>query len=595
MTELSYTKTGGKTFNTTLPQLGWNVIGKEDFEARSRRVFEIVANVLSKTLGPYGATTIIESATSEYKITKDGWNVLKSLRFSNPVEEQILMLLVNIAQQLVRKVGDGSTSSVVSAHQLLEVMSGIFAERNIRSKVLLEKLNKASDLISKRIAYKANVIDKQGDFSEIYNLAFVSTNENEEISRLIQQAYQATGSPSIQFTKSRTARNELEIIEGYQSKISWLDQIFINTDNETGEYQDVMVVQFDHLVEKEYHLDFIIALRNLAAEQGKRLLIIAPHFDTKMHETFASICNKERAQTGTHHMLVARASLIKKHDFQMYQDLGVLLGGKVVTENVINEYVKSRLPQEERDKAYDPRLNGEVNEYISTTPSDYVGHVLKVSLGKRFSLFQGFTKTNKNELELAISDANSKLVAQEAIDNELNTLNHDSIDLRERVMKLKCKVAVIKAGGATTLEKGANYDLLEDAVKAAESAYNNGYNLGGNLAITIAAEELISESMMDKIDLDSIDETILRGIATSFGNVLQTVIDNGQLGHDAKEIITNARDTGKCLNIVTGLYDGKVINPAMTDIEILKGTISIVSLMLSSNQYISLEPKYKAQ
>lgn len=587
----------GKPVQKTLPRLGWNVISKDEFEGRSKRIFEIVADVLSKTLGPFGATTIIERNTTEYKITKDGWNVLKSLRFSNAVEENILMLLVNIAQQVVRKVGDGSTSSVVSAHQLLEVMSGIFKEHNVRSKVLLEKLNKAADLIAERIKATANVIDREGDFSEIYNLAYVSTNENEEISRLIQQAYQATGSPSIQYAKSRTAKNELEIIDGYQSKMSWLDATFVNTDNESGDYQNVTTVQFDHTVEKEYHLDFILDLRLKVMNEGKRLLVIAPYFDTKMLETFAAICNQERSQTGSHHLLVARASLIKNHDFQMYKDLSVLLGGKVVTENVINEYVKSRVPQEERDKTYDPRLNGEVNEYISVDPQDYLGHVNKVTLGKRYSLFQDFTKTNKHELELAVSDADSKLAAQEAVDNELNTLNHDAIDLRERVMKLKCKTAIIKAGGSTTLEKGANYDLLEDAVKAAESAYKNGYNLGGNLAITLAVEDILVEHYQDvlELELEDIDVWILNGIKKSFENVLQTVIDNGQLDYSVEEIINQARHTGKCLNIVTGEYDGSVINPAMTDIEILKGTASIVSLMLSSNQYISLEPKIEVQ
>lgn len=592
---LSFNKDLNQKETKTLPRLGWNVISKDEFEGRSKRVFAIVSDVLSKTLGPYGATTIIERATTEYKITKDGWNVLKSLRFSNPVEENILMLLVNIAQQVVRKVGDGSTSAVVSAHQLLDVMSDIFSERNVRSKTLLEKLNKASDLIADRIKSKAKVIDRNGDFREIYNLAYVSTNENEEISRLIQQAYQAIGGPSIQFTKSRTAKNELEIIEGYQFKMNWLDPIFVNTDNESGDYQNVEVIQFDHTVEKEYHLDFILELRQHAMERGNRLLIVAPFFDTKMHETFGAICNQERKQTGNHHLLVARASLIKNHDFKMFKDLSVLLGGQVVTENVINEYVKSRTPQEDRDKTYDPRLNGEVNEYIEVDPTTYVGHINTVSLGKRYSLFQGFTHTNPNELELAISDANSKLEAQEAIDNELNTLNHDVIDLRERVMKLRCKTAIIKAGGSTTLEKGANYDLLEDAVKAAESAYKNGYNLGGNLAITLAVDSILNDWLNGELDLDGVDTAILKGIIKSFTNVLNTVIGNGQLEYSIDDIIFEAKSSGICLNIVNGEYDGSVINPTMTDIEILKGTVSIVSLMLSSNQYITLEPKLEVK
>lgn len=584
MTEKSLPTTiGGRK---GMPYLTWNVIGNEEFNDRSKRVFSSVANVLSHTLGPFGATSIIETS-HEYKVTKDGWNVLKSLHFNSPTEENILMLLSNIAQQVVRKVGDGSTSSVVAAHKLLEEMSTIFEGTNIRSKTLLDTLTKVSNRLVAVIEQVSTQVDREGDFQEIYNLAYVSTNENAEIASLIQQAYQATRIPSIQYEKSRTANNELEIIDGYQSKLSYYDRIFVNTDNETGVYDNVNIVMFDHTIDKEYHFEFILELIMESRKKEGRLLILAPFFDTAMGETFATICNQEKSQTGTHYLLIGRAHLLKNHDQNMYKDLSALLGAKVVTENVINEYNKKRLDREEREKTYDPRLSGEHNEYINVDPLHYQGHVGKVTLGKRFSLFQEFDSTDVELLKQYELDAANKLAAQEAIDEELNSVNHDIFSLIERVNKLQCKTAVIKAGGATSLEKGANYDLLEDAVKATSSAYKHGYNLGGNLAIVKAAELLSAE--------DELEARILVGIRDAFKSVFQTVLSNGQLEFNYDTILGKAIEDNVCLNIVNGEYDGTVINPTKTDVEILKGTISIVSLMLSSNQYISLTPNLEVK
>ena len=95
----------------------WNVISEEEFKTRIRDVFERVADSLSKTLGPYGSTTIIEKY-GEMHITKDGWQVLKNIRFDNAIDNNILMMLTRISAQVVIKVGDGSTSSIIAANEI---------------------------------------------------------------------------------------------------------------------------------------------------------------------------------------------------------------------------------------------------------------------------------------------------------------------------------------------------------------------------------------------------------------------------------------------------------------------------------------------
>lgn len=577
-----------------LPHLCWNVIPKEDFQIRSQNLFTSVANTLKNTLGPYGSTSIIETH-NDYKVTKDGWNVLKSLHFNNPVEENILMLLVNIAQRVVRKVGDGSTSSVVAANYLLQTLTEASNNMNIRSKELLKTLEKVTALLEEEILHNTRRIDVNGDFQEIYDLAHVSTNGDDEIANLLKEAYQATRSTSVHFTKSRSYKNELEIIDGYQSKIGYLDPTFVNTDNDTGDYTNIDVIMFDHILEREYHFDFLLEAINKAREKQIGILLIAPNFDSAMHETFAAICNQERSQTGKHHFLVGRAVMTNNHDANMFKDLSALVGAKIVTENVVNEFNKKRIPREEREKGFNTRLAGEANEYIDTNPLNYVGHVGRISLGKRSTLFQDFTHRNENEFELCLQDAKAKLKAQQELDEETAIINQDGHHLEERLIKLNCKTALIKAGGRTTLEKGANYDLLEDAVKACASAFKDGYTYGGNLSISVACTNVLDKHAKGDITLSDTETVIIKSIFEAFKNVFNDVLSNanlvdGEFDYTYEALVEKAMDGNGCFNIVTAEYDNKVINPSMTDIEILKGAISIVSLMVSSNQYISITP-----
>lgn len=566
-----------------LPQVKWNLIKQNEFEARVERVFSETSSVLSSTLGPYGATTIIERV-NEYRFTKDGWNVLKSISFDNLVENNIIMLLINIAQQVVRKVGDGSTSSVVAASHLLKDLRDLSKTHNLRPKLLQDKLNTVVSDLVKIIQSKSTPINRSGDFSDIYDLAIISTNENFEISGLIKKAYQEIGAPNIKYAKSRTAKNELEIVDGYQSKIAYLDKAFVNVpENNTGDYSDINVLLFDHLIEREYHLKFIDECINESRKQNRKILIIAPHYDQAMLETFKYLLNNELKAYNEFFTISTRAHLLKAADNKMYQDLSALVGAQVITENVINEYNRHIIPQEEREKMYNTRIQGEVNDHIDVTPTNYIGRIGHVSIGDRLSLFREFVNIDETRHSMNLTNAKDELIKQQKVDEDLNLPGFDAVHLAERFMRLNCKVAIVKAGGASTLEKEANYDLLEDAVKACEAAFNDGVNKGGNLIIVEAVNEYIKNAD------DIISAEIANTIKEAFVKVYRTVFANADMYSD--EAIDAALEEGVqgdvCYNIITNEYDGKVINPTATDVEILKGAISIVTLLITSNQYLS--------
>ena len=158
--------------------------------------------------------------------------------------------------------------------------------------------------------------------------------------------------------------------------------------------------------------------------------------------------------------------------------------------------------------------------------------------------------------------------------------------LKQRVAKLKGKMGVIEVGGSSELEKTSNFDLVEDAVKACESAFNYGYNLGGNLVIPKTINEL------EISDFDVIDTEILNVLVRAFKNVFRRVLFNkfedSITADEYDSLIDISLESNACYNLITEKYDDMVINSCYTDVEILNTTVSIVSLLLSSNQFVSI-------
>lgn len=145
----------------------------------------------------------------------------------------------------------------------------------------------------------------------------------------------------------------------------------------------------------------------------------------------------------------------------------------------------------------------------------------------------------------------------------------------------------IIVGGTSTLARNATADLVDDAVKSCESAYRNGYNLGGNLIIPIVIDDILHEG-----GLSSEEENIYKLLRGAFHSVYKTVIYNKYKGDTvvAEKLLQDSLLNESCYDLVAEEFNDKIINSCETDIEVLKAAVSIVGLITSSNQYLSVSP-----
>lgn len=538
-----------------------NVITEDEFRTRTREVFDYVSKVLTRTLGPYGSTTIIEQY-GEMHITKDGFQVLKNIKFNNPVDNNILLLLLRISAQVVIKVGDGSTSSIVAANSILkEIEKHDKLLKTLRPKDFINALNTCVKTLTDRIYANAKKINKE-TYDEIYKIAYVATNGDEQIASMIQKIYQETDNPSIEFMQSKTDETSYEIIAGgYKANITYIDSIFTNNDMGICEIDKPALIMFNHKTTLEESYPIIQAALQLAGSNGRRLVVVAPNYDKFLLDKIKNDTLTEYKLKGVSNIVYTRVALVNNLSHEMYNDFAVMAGGEVITEQVASEFKMEEL-------------------------YNFMGEVDNISINDKTTFIKGFTKRNPNMYAKIVQDAESKYNAMEEDYRNKGIIDTKLNELKQRATKLKGSMGIINVGGYSTLEKKANYDLVEDAIRACESAYKHGYNCGGNLVIIKEADGLLDDTT------DNIQAEFLKIIEDAFVNVYHTIIKNKypDISEDRLEDILDISfgDEIKCYDLITDAVNDDIINSCITDIEILKATASIVSLLISSNQYISI-------
>lgn len=576
--------------NNSLINHDWNVIDENGFKERVRMVFKKVSEALVNTLGPYGSTTIIEKF-GEMHITKDGWGVLKKIHFGDPINNNIMQLLVNISAQVVLRVGDGSTSSIVAANSILEQLEHSDDLKNLRPKEFMSNLAVCVEKIAKEILNRSTQVYKEHDatFDEIYKLAMISTNGDSEISKMIQQIYKETNNPSIEFVKSKTNRTYYEIIDGYKIDMNYIDPIFATNDEGTCEIENPMIIMFDHKIDVTSFEAIIAKAIEKALSEDRRLVVIAPYYDKFLLQTIANRTNMEVRATGKSTVVYAKSFLINNQSQLYYGDFCMMTGALMITEAAAAEIAENKL-----------------------TIDEFIGAVNKISIGPKTTTIQGFYNRKPDTYKMFMNDAIAKYKTVEENHFQLGVINSALYDCKQRISKLKGLMGIINVGGGSSLEKTSNYDLVEDAVKACESAYNYGYNIGGNLIIPIVIRDILRSE--PPINLTDEDRLIYNLLDKAFCEVFYKVLANKyrrQLTYtepkgffkklfskknevvkakekELRDIIEGCIDRKQCFDLITNKYSNDIINSCYTDIEILRAATSIVSLLISSNQYISI-------
>jgi len=517
------------------------------FDEEARRGLErglnILADAVKVTLGPRGRNVVLEKKWGAPTITNDGVSIAKEIELEDPFEKIGAELVKEVAKKTDDVAGDGTTTSVVLAQALVrEGLRNVAAGADPIS--LRRGIDKAVNALSDELLKNAKEVETK---EEIAATASISAADP-EIGALIAEAIDRVGKEGVvTVEESNTFGTTLEVTEGMRFDKGFLSAYFV-TDPERMEtvFENPYILIVNSKISS---IKDLLPVIEQVAQSGKQLLIIAEDVDGDALATL--VVNKIR---GIFKSVAVKAPGFGDRRKAMLQDLAILTGGQVISE--------------------------EVGLKLDNVTLDLLGSARKVVI----------TKDETTIIEGAgASDAVAGRVKQirQEIDN--TDSDYDREKLQERLAKLAGGVAVIKAGAATEVELKERKHRIEDAIRNAKAAVEEGIVPGGGVALIQAA------SILDKVKFLGDEATALNMVRLAIEAPLKQIALNA--GHEPGVVVDKVRSLpkGQGLNAATGEYvdmlAAGITDPVKVTRSALLNAASIAGLFLTTEVVVAEKPE----
>lgn len=610
-------------------RLGMNLVDRTEFNDTILAISHIAASTVQKTLGPYAHTTIIDDGNFSYP-TKDGWAVLSRLRFQDPTHNSIYVMLKNISARIVDRVGDGTTTAMVVADHFMEGMTKTFGGNNdYRQKDVVDTLNTLKDSIIEKLNENAIQIvpdpnEENPDYQAIYDVAYTSSNGNTQLAEIIQQIYQQTHNPNIMVDMEGGSGLSYEIQTGYRLDCEHLmHDRYINTVEKyySSNHKPHLFAMFDHSVNYQKDGELIQCIMDYADRQGMVPVFLAPFYDDIVSSQFAiRVQTFAKQHPGyTPNVLVIQIPDMSTRLQKLYTNDFAALAGVPMT-NATKSKIFMELRHNERvtdpsNMIHDSAMD--IDDYNFTTAQELMVSCCAVvsdfTVGKNFINLNTINTDSVLYHERMEEAKREYEAATEEMKRSTTSLVKSYLEASQRLMKLTGGLGVIHVGGGTDLERQCLRDSVDDTFRACRSAYENGVVPGLNMGPLTILQAMQEDDGMDQNELIKITINLLY---TAYKATSKDVLMNKSPEHwwqyysyetngntvlqDDDLIEYIAKDIRQGLitgyDIVTESVDTRpiptIVNSVATDVEILNAIIGILGMILTSDQYLSVNRMY---
>ncbi len=517
------------------------------FDEEARRGLERgmnqLADAVKVTLGPKGRNVVLEKKWGAPTITNDGVSIAKEIELEDPYEKIGAELVKEVAKKTDDVAGDGTTTATVLAQALVrEGLRNVAAGANPMA--LKRGIEKAVEAVSAALLAQAKDVETKEQIASTASISAADT----QIGELIAEAMDKVGKEGvITVEESQTFGLELELTEGMRFDKGYISAYFA-TDMERMEssLDDPYILIVNSKIGSVKDL---LPLLEKVMQSGKPLLIIAEDVEGEALSTL--VVNKIR---GTFKSVAVKAPGFGDRRKAMLGDIAILTGGTVISE--------------------------EVGLKLENAGLDLLGRARKVVI-------------TKDETTIVDGAGDSDQVAgrvnQIRAEIENSDSDYDREKLQERLAKLAGGVAVIKAGAATEVELKERKHRIEDAVRNAKAAVEEGIVAGGGVAL------LQASAVFDKLELEGDEATGANAVKLALEAPLKQIAVNG--GLEGGVVVEKVRNLpiGHGLNAATGEYVDMIaegiIDPAKVTRSALQNAASIAALFLTTEAVIADKPE----
>jgi chaperonin GroEL len=521
------------------------------FNEEARRGLErglnILADTVKVTLGPRGRNVVLEKKWGAPTITNDGVSIAKEIELDDPYEKIGAELVKEVAKKTDDVAGDGTTTATVLAQALVrEGLRNVAAGADPIS--LKRGIEKAVAAVTEALVAKAKPIETK---EEIAATASISAGDA-EIGALIAEAIDKVGKEGVvTVEESNTFGTELELTEGMRFDKGFINPYFV-TDPERQEavFEDAYILIANSKIS---NIKDLLPIVDKVIQSGKQLLIIAEDIDGEALATL--VVNKIR---GIFKSVAVKAPGFGDRRKAQLQDIAILTGGQVISE--------------------------EVGLKLENATLDLLGRARKIVV-------------TKDETTIVEGAGDSEQIAgrvkQIRAEIENTDSDYDREKLQERLAKLAGGVAVIKAGAATEVELKERKHRIEDAVRNAKAAVEEGIVAGGGVALIQAGKDAFATEAM----------TSLTGDEATGANIVRVAVDAplkqiaANAGLEPGVVAEKVRNlpTGHGLNAQTGEYvdmlAAGINDPVKVTRSALLNAASIAGLFLTTEVVVADKPE----
>ncbi len=521
------------------------------FDEEARRGLErglnILADAVKVTLGPRGRNVVLEKKWGAPTITNDGVSIAKEIELDDPYEKIGAELVKEVAKKTDDVAGDGTTTATVLAQAL--VREGL---RNVAAgadPISLKKgIEKAVKAITDELLASAKEVESKEEIAATASISAADTS----IGELIAEAIDKVGKEGVvTVEESNTFGTELELTEGMRFDKGYINPYFV-TDPERQEavFEDPYILIAN---QKISNIKDLLPIVDKVIQDGKELLIIAEDVEGEALATL--VLNKIRG--------IFKSAAVKAPGFgdrrkAQLQDIAILTGGQVITEEVGLKLENATLD-----------LLGRARKVIITKDETTI-----IEGAGEASQIEGRVTQIKREIENTDSD-------------------YDREKLQERLAKLAGGVAVIKAGAATEVELKERKHRIEDAVRNAKAAVEEGIVPGGGVALIQAGK-----NVFDSLNLVGDEATGANIVRVAIEAPLKQIALNAGLEPGVVANKVAELPVGQGLNAATGeyvdMFAAGIIDPAKVTRSALQNAASIAGLFLTTEVVVADKPEKAA-
>lgn len=516
---------------------------REDARRAMLRGVDALADTVKVTLGPKGRNVVLEKKFGSPLITNDGVTIAKEIELDDAFENMGAQLVKEVATKTNDVAGDGTTTATVLAQAMIrEGLKNVAAGAN--PMVLRKGIEKAVNAVVEEIKRIAQPVEGRENIAQV---AAISAGDP-DVGVMIADAFEKVGKDGvITVEESKGFTTELEVVEGMQFDRGYISPYMVtDTDKMEAILDDPYILITD---KKIGNIQEVLPVLERVVQSGRPLLIVAEDVEGEAQATL--VVNKLR---GTFTAVAVKAPGFGDRRKAMLQDIGVLTGGQVISE--------------------------ELGLELKSTQIQQLGRARQVRVSKENTIIVDGAG-QKSEIEARIKQIRTQI--------EDTTSDFDREKLQERLAKLAGGVAVIKVGAATETELKEKKLRMEDALNATRAGVEEGMVSGGGTAFINAIAAL------DNVHADGDEQTGVNLVRKALEAPVRQIADNA--GVEGSVIVERIKKeaVGFGYNAANGewvdMIKAGIVDPAKVSRSALQNAASVAAMFLTTEAVVADKPE----